>query len=876
MADKIMHHVVIGGKTYEIVDEQGRAKAATNTQDITALKEDFETSVIDGNNLYDTSIFWSNDSAITNNGDGGFTVGTGDYGRAYFGGGAISLKPGVYSLYGVPWGSAYLSTNGELAGRIASNENANPKTIVIEEAVMAYLCFRAPQAPSTSYVIRPFLYGTKIEENAESIAVIREDVGDLKSAIITNNAFDLMTFMDKRNVVDSGLDYTWNNDGSCTISGTSTAVSWYTIYAGNISDVCLEAGKEYYLKYSSNSDVFFRVYFYTDSTLQTKISEIAAVKDTTFTVPENCTYTIIRIWISKGKTVNETVHPYLLTAESNQSLSKKTEHFDFAVYNDTLYNSYQSASDISENAVTFVSSTDGQPDIADVPFAPCWLITMNTGTREIINQIALPYNEDVIPKRRYRKFDAWTEWKEYIYPHDADALVFYGASDYASCDDIVNKSIYFVSSSGGVLDIPDAPFIGWLQTIALNADIRMQIMYPYNDTDTIKYRSRTFNGWSAWKNIGSSSTITITEEVSRDTYNNTYNITTTPTITVDANGWLQPVDTNTADETNKTDMTGAIMSMLTSAGYCHLAPGIYYVSGNIDMPADSMLEGCGKQTIIRLLQSTTSGYIVRMHTRSTVKNVCFSGSYSTGSISDGNIGGRRGINYIGNRDGQSTGITPKTCTCCVIDGCYFENLDSGIYGYNSGGGLQEGLICNNCYFTRCKAGINLDYWVEYSKFTNCITFQCYYGCINNGGNNVFTACTFHGVIGFLIDNSSGSKSNVAHGTVNGCTFNHIDNMNNPDELGKGYGVKVLNTANGFIFSNCQFWYGRVHIENSTGIQLTGCEFGGLKNTYPVIETTGNGMVFVDNCLFQTIPTNDFGSPAKLTNCWTYSGNAVVG
>lgn len=42
MADKIMHHVVIGSKTYEIVDEQGRAKAATNTQDITALKEDFD------------------------------------------------------------------------------------------------------------------------------------------------------------------------------------------------------------------------------------------------------------------------------------------------------------------------------------------------------------------------------------------------------------------------------------------------------------------------------------------------------------------------------------------------------------------------------------------------------------------------------------------------------------------------------------------------------------------------------------------------------------------------------------------------------------------------------------------------------------------
>lgn len=40
MASKTMHHVVIGSDTYEIVDEQGRANVATNTQDITALKED--------------------------------------------------------------------------------------------------------------------------------------------------------------------------------------------------------------------------------------------------------------------------------------------------------------------------------------------------------------------------------------------------------------------------------------------------------------------------------------------------------------------------------------------------------------------------------------------------------------------------------------------------------------------------------------------------------------------------------------------------------------------------------------------------------------------------------------------------------------------
>lgn len=39
MASKTMHHVVIGSNTYEIVDEQGRANVATNTQDISDLKD---------------------------------------------------------------------------------------------------------------------------------------------------------------------------------------------------------------------------------------------------------------------------------------------------------------------------------------------------------------------------------------------------------------------------------------------------------------------------------------------------------------------------------------------------------------------------------------------------------------------------------------------------------------------------------------------------------------------------------------------------------------------------------------------------------------------------------------------------------------------
>lgn len=63
MASKTMHHVVIGSDTYEIVDEQGRTNVATNTQDISALKEDLSNVLTDVLNI---QAFASGSSAYLN------------------------------------------------------------------------------------------------------------------------------------------------------------------------------------------------------------------------------------------------------------------------------------------------------------------------------------------------------------------------------------------------------------------------------------------------------------------------------------------------------------------------------------------------------------------------------------------------------------------------------------------------------------------------------------------------------------------------------------------------------------------------------------------------------------------------------------------
>jgi len=694
---------------------------------------------------------------------------------------------------------------------------------------------------------------------------------------VTDSTIDLLPFGDMPNSYTSatGITVTKQFDGKLHFEGT-VARSSFIGYAENVNDIpfWLKKGHTYALSISgasSNNVIYFDVLGWRNGSTQVQLLNRQYSDGIyLFTLPSDFVGGVfVRVgWLSDyiGRTVNETIEYHLCDiTNDNGLLPNGIMHYS--------YDSYDSCDKVPSNTMVFVSSSGGVLSIPDFPVGGAGnLVTF--GYPDFPIQYAFSYEYKVFYSRR-KKVNGWTDWQI-----GSNTVLLNTEYHYDSCDDIKNNCVLFVGSSGGVLDISDAPAIGTLQTFYALDDIVCQILYPYNTDDSILYRRKNVaDGWTAWVGIGSGGgeTITITQEVSRDTYNNTYDITTSPSITTDTNGWLQPVDTDTESETGKTDMTGAIMSMLTSTGYCHLAEGIFYVSGNIDIPAGATLEGCGRGTIIRLLGSVSSGYICRLKEYGTIKNIRFSGGYNSLDISDSNIGGRKGVIFIGNRDGQDSGVTPSTTKCCQITGCWFENLDSGIYGYNAGGGLQEGLIVSDCYITRCKAGINLDYWTEYCKFTDVVVFQCYYACINNGGNNVFTACTFHGVIGFLIDNSGNNKPNSGHGSVIGCTFNHIDNMNNPGELGKGLGIKVLNTQNGFIFANCQLWYGRVHIENSAGVQITGCEFGGLGGgNYPAIETSGTGMVFIDNCLFNSTPSLSLSGPAKMTNCWTYAGIAVNG
>lgn len=498
--------------------------------------------------------------------------------------------------------------------------------------------------------------------------------------------------------------------------------------------------------------------------------------------------------------------------------------------------------------------TGEHPNAPMSPFAG-WLKVVRA-TSGVAGQYLTHVNDGMEYYRGYLLGEPpyWTEW-------NATSTTFanhYVLSDGTDLNDVREDGFYLLTSSYTYPNKPDSipsGSAGWLIVFTSANNIASQFCVRFSSGAIVYRKYQTNTDWGAWVSIGGGGT------GSGDVYNNTYEITTSPTITTDTNGWLQPVDTESSSESGKTDMTGSIMSMLTSTGYCKLAPGIFYVSGNIDMPEGATLEGCGKETIIRLLGSVNSGYVVKVGRKNTVKDLRISGAYNNISVSDGEIGTRNGVYYIANKDGQEQerpNVLPN-----VLYNLWIDNFTgSAIYCHNTGGATNEAITVDSTYIQNCVAGINIDYYSEYGKFTNVITRACYYACINNGGNNVFTACTFQGSIGFLMDNSASDKRNDSHGSCIGCSFNH-------ESI---YGVQLINQINGFIFSGCHFWYSPVKIVSSRGMLFDGCYFGG---DTPTIDVSGAYGAFFSNCLFHQRPSITTDYNTKFNSCYLDSNGSVI-
>ena len=311
---------------------------------------------------------------------------------------------------------------------------------------------------------------------------------------------------------------------------------------------------------------------------------------------------------------------------------------------------------------------------------------------------------------------------------------------------------------------------------------------------------------------------------------------------------------------DKRDRTKEIEALLETEGICILDKGNFYVSG-VTMPPDSTLKGLGENSVLVLAEEVSDDCTVKMNSRCRIQDLTLRGDDSTLPEA---VGTRHGIGYLGDSEPDNRGEQ----YCYGILNCLHIHSFSGggILCKGTGYSIDSSLSVTNCRIHHCGVGIHIPHFSEYHKFTNVLCTRNLYGCINNGGNNVFTACSFDAnTTGFLMDNSDGKACNNSHGSVIGCTFNHSGSNH-------GIGIHILNNKYGYVFTGCQMFYSKIHIENSNGIQFANFNCGEKEK----IAVKGGGLVLFSACMFTSPPlvAVEDNDNVYFRDCFTRKGAAI--
>ena len=693
-------------------------------------------------------------------------------------------------------------------------------------------------------------------------AASKHEIDDLRAA---NSAYAKNIY--KVSTKD-GIEVTWTDDRTGVFSGTATENTFFVMtYSTNgvlpdgikVSD-CKRIWVDFEVSDGISTDDIYVEYLRKETT-NTEWHGTTNIKSSSYVdLTNNITDVCFRLRVLNGKTINGTVRFGVRTRAKNFELLSEDNVVGLA---NKILPTGTDLNDVADNRVWVMSSAATYPNDPDSGKLK-YLFSFNMMSSLTTCKYQMIFNhcvgsDGVIGWCRSKYNNDWQSWTPIR--GGEDYYLFKGTGigvqpwSQTNLDSMIGNNVYVMSDKYTYTNIPDGfSGVGFLLVMQTGRHT-LQLIFQFNGYKMWKRRGdKDGTTWENWGLISGSNT-TIENNYDFTTNENTYNVTASPIITTDTNAYLAPSG-------DTTDRTADIATMLTTYGVCRLGKGDYYVN-NLQMPARTSIIGSGYGTNI-ILSGSSNGYAIRMTDYCTVSDCTIKGGTTNITLSE-TLGGRHGILWQGDYTESQSSAHPINGMISNVR--FFSFNGGGITCIDTGYGTFNSLEVVNVYCNNCNAGINIAYWSEFHKFTNVRTASCYYGCINNGGNNVFTNCDFSTCkVGVLMDNSQSQSPNNSHGSMIGCVFNHTDSNT-------GIGIKILNCNNGFIFSGCQIFYSQIYIEDSGGILISDTNFG--ENNCDITVVNGGTVLFANNMHKAAPPiTITNNNNVHFVNCYARSGAIV--
>ena len=721
------------------------------------------------------------------------------------------------------------------------------------------------------------VYGEDVRDSMVSLANKLNNVVTTASTNANNSATKVNNFVDgfKNGIplyelismydtneyprTNKGTTIVKNNDGSYDVSGTPSTDTFFNLVEILVEDSVVNKNGTFTVLFDTplTNKILQCVMFFMDqnNTIITSRYYNGSSPLLIDHMPDNTYKIVVRIDV-------KTTFNGELTKIKTLKVYFGDEIFDSIIAGSMVSTRYGSDLDDYINTGHFLITDANVNNMIHLPLSTSGLLSVYK-TNTICFQFYKTFTKPLLYYRTIR-FNTTDNVKNVTQWISLNTIPYRTTNSSFDLNDIIDTSFVVLADN---LEYANSPFgttkrAAMLFTCRVHDNFVYQFAFNFSPPFTMYIRRCTINTntWTAWGTFSGSEGEVInnyyTNEYHHNTYDASYNISATPVITTDSNNYLQSTN-------DTTDVTSSILTMLQSTGICNLGPGVFYIK-NLVMPAGSTIAGCDASTNIILIND--GDFAISMKNYCTIRNVTIKGSASTISRPT-ELGERHGILWSGNYSENNNSSAQPSCGI-ISDVRIYSFTGGGITCYNTGFGTFNHLQVINTIITSCGAGINVSYWSEFHKFTNVRCRDSLYGCINNGGNNVFVNCDFSTCThGMLMDNSTNQSPNNSHGSAIGCVFNHTNNNT-------GIGINILNNKNGFIFDGCQIFFSQINIEESDGVVFSNCNLGNVNTD---ITINGGGLILFTNNVHQAKPPISIvnNNNVHFINCYTRSDGTLV-